>query len=219
MSDSQSRRDLLVGGAALAAGLAVATATRDANAQTGDVASLNALLTAEYQAIAAYTVGIGVFSSPPTGDPNASVAPVAASIATHFKSQHQDHATKLAALITSLQGTPVSQATVLFTPPMGFTATVINVIKLAANLEKGAAIAYITALKTISAATNAEVVAAIGGVETQHFIVLFLLANGLITPGAMAASMANSVVPESFVTSVGAGTTGLDTLADIAFQS
>lgn len=217
MTEGRSRRDLLVGGAAVAAGLAVATAAGNAEAQTGDVATLNALLTAEYQAIAAYNVGIGVLSSPPTGDPAASAGPAAAAIATHFKSQHQDHATKLAALITSLQGTPVAQATVLFTAPMGFSATVTNVLKLATNLEKGAAIAYINALKTISAQTNAQVIAAIGGTETQHFIVLYLVASGLVAPGMGAAMMANDIVPESFVTAVGAGTTGLDSVPNFTF--
>ncbi len=217
MTDGRSRRDLLVGGVAVAAGLAVATAAGNANAQTGDAAILNGLLAAEYQAIKAYDAGAGILMHPPAGDVAAAAAPVALAIALHFQSQHRDHSVKLSALITSLNGTPVSEASVNFIPPMGFMGTVTNVIKLATNAEKGAAVAYMNALKNITSQTAANVVAAIGGGETQHFIVLFLVANGVVAPNMMTAMMASDIVLQSFVTTVGAGTTGLDSVPDFTF--
>jgi hypothetical protein len=222
-TEERSRREALVGGATamvagLAATLAAAAKPREAQAQgMGDVAALNALLTAEYLAIGAYNAGAGILMSPPMGDALASIAPVALQVAAHFRQQHQDHAARLVSLIQAQQGTPVNQAAAVFSPPPGFTGTVLNVIRLAANKEKAAAVAYTKTHASITQQTAAEVIAAIGGVETQHFIVLYLLAKGVVVPGMALGMNATDLVPRSFVAQVGTGTMGLDSVMDFTY--
>ena len=201
MSDDLSRRDALLGGVALSAvALATTLRPREANAQPmQDVMTLNALLTAEYQAVKAYDAGAMILMAPPMGDPLATAAPTVLAVAANFRQQHRDHAARLAQVITGMNGTPVAEASVMFTAPMGFTASVTNVIKLGANAEKAAAVAYAEALKVVSSQTAAEVVAAIGGVETQHFIVLHLLLKGVATPGPAAMTMITEVSPRPVV--------------------
>jgi hypothetical protein len=214
----QDRREAVGGIAALAAGVAVAIAlgTRTAQASgSADVTPLNALLQAELNAIDTYTAGAGLLSKPDSSDPNIAIAPTVLAVAVHFQSQHKDHATALTTLIKSSGGTPVTKGMAQI--PSGFKASVINVIRLAANAEKAAAIAYIEALKAITSGTAATLAAAIGGVEAEHFVVLYSLANGLIQGAANTKSMTTSVVPTSFIIKVGSGTTGLDSLADFTF--
>ncbi len=203
-NDDLSRRGALSGGAALLAGvgaaLAVSAMGREAEAQSAaDVAVLNALLRAEYEAQQAYDLAIGYFGSPAMDDPARSLAPAAGLVATLYRGQHADHGMRLARLITSFQGTPVSQSSVVFSPPAGFTRTVQNFLRLACNKEKAAAIAYTNALKTLSNATAAELAAAIGGVEAQHFIVIYLLLKNVATPGMAAAMMSSEIAPRSVV--------------------
>jgi hypothetical protein len=218
MHEDVSRRDVLKGATALSAGVALVSVLKPGTAHAQpmqDLTLLNALLAAEYGAIAAYTAGAGILMAPPSGDPQASVAPAALAVAVHFQSQHREHAVKLAGLITAGGGTPVAESSVMFTPPMGFRAGVLNVIRLACNAEKGAAIAYADTLKSLSSQASAEVVAAIGGVETQHFIVLYLLATGIVSPapGVMPAD----VVPQAFTSRLGSGTMGLQDVPDFTY--
>ncbi len=222
-NDELSRRETLSGGAALLAGvgaaLAVSAVTRDAEAQSAaDVMVLNALLRAEYEAQQAYDSAIGYFGSPAMDDPARSLGAAAGLVATHYRSQHLDHGMRLARLITSLQGTPISQSSVIFTPPtaMGFTRTVQNYLRLACNAEKAAAIAYTNALKSLTNVTAAELAAAIGGVETQHFIVIYLLLKGVASPGPAAAMMVSEICPRSVVAITGE-TTDLSTVPDFTF--
>lgn len=204
-NDDLSRRDALGGGAAallagVGAALAVSAAGRPAEAQgAGDVMVLNALLRAEIDAQRAYDAGIGALMSPEMTDPDRTLAPAAALVGAHFRSQHADHAGRLRNLIMSLQGTPVDATTVIFTPPAGFRLTVRNIIRLACNKEKAAAIAYVDALKQLTNVTAAELAAAIGGVEAQHFIVLYLLLKGVAQPGPMAAMMTSEITPRAVV--------------------
>ena len=218
---SASRRDALVRGVALAAGAGVVVATllksKVARADTGDATLLNALLSAEWAAIAAYTAGAQYLASPSQSDPMASSAPTVLAVAQHFAQQHQDHATQLSAAVTAAGGTPVAQSSVTFTPPQGWTASVLNVLKLAANAEKAASIAYTETLKQISAATAAQLVASIGGDETQHFTILSLIILGIAAPTADTLSMATDVVPRSFTASPAAGVEGLETVPDFTY--
>jgi rubrerythrin len=216
-SIDHSRRKA-VGVAALAAtGLAVAAAfgARTARADSPDDTALNALLQAELNAIATYTAGAGILQNPDGGDPNAAIAPTVLAVAVHFQSQHQDHADALTALIKKNGDTPVTKGSAVI--PKGFKASVINVIRLAANAERAAAVAYTAALKAISSGTAATLIAAIGGVEAEHFVVLYSLAKGLIAGSATTESKASSVVPTSFVIEVGAGTKGLESIPDFTF--
>jgi len=218
---SASRRDALVRGVALAAGAGVVVATllksKVARADTGDATLLNALLSAEWAAIAAYTAGGQYLASPSNSDPMASSAPTVLAVAQHFAQQHQDHATQLSAAVSAAGGTPVAQSSVTFTPPQGWTASVLNVLKLAANAEKAASIAYTDTLKQISAATAAQLIASIGGDETQHFTILSLIILGVAAPTADTLSMATDVVPRSFTASPAAGAEGLETVPDFTY--
>lgn len=218
MNEDLSRRDVLKGASALSAAVATSSLLRPRAAHAGpmeDLPLLNALLSAEYGAIKAYDAGAAILMSPPSGDAQAAVAPAALAVAVHFQSQHREHAAKLAGIITASGGTPVAESTVTFSAPPSFRAGVLNVIKLACNAEKAAAVAYAETLKSLSVQTSAEVVGAIGGVESQHFIVLFLLANGIVSPSSTV--MANDVVPQAFTSRLGSGTTGLQDVPDFTY--
>ena len=64
--------------------------------------------------------------------------------------------------------------------------------------------------------TAAELAAAIGGVETQHFIVIYLLLKGVASPGPAAAMMVSEICPRSVVAITGE-TTDLSTVPDFTF--
>lgn len=179
---------------------------------SADVMVLNGLLSDEYAAIAAYQAAAPYLSKPDKTDPGAALAPVVLQIALHFASQHQDHATALVAAIKALDGTPVSSSSVKFTPPKGFSLNVINILKLAANAERAAAVVYNQNVQTLRAATNRFLAAAISGDEAQHFIVLDAILAGVAQAGpALSTSTAKDVVPASFLASVGVG----ESLADV----
>ena len=192
------------------------------DASSSDDAPLNALLQVELDAIEAYTVGARILAPREDagahdagGDPNASLAPVVLALAAHFRAQHMEHRDALTALIQATNGLPIAAST--FVPPTGFKGSVLNVIKLACNVERAAAIAYTQAQKGLGAADSARLAAAIGGVETQHFVVLYSLLRGLIVGNAMTLPLATEVVPQAFVGSVGGGTTGLEAVLPFPF--
>lgn len=179
----------------------------------GDVALLNGLLADEYAALAAYGAAAPYLGKPDKTDPLAALAPVVLQIALHFASQHQDHATVLVTAIKTFKGTPVSSSSVKFTAPSGFSLTVTNIMKLAANAERAAAIVYNQTVAKLSVQTNRYLAAAISGDEAQHFIVLDALLQGVATPGSdLSTTTAAEVVPVSFLASQGVG----KSLSDIA---
>jgi hypothetical protein len=199
-----TRREALVRAAATAAGIGllatVSLKARLAHAKidptpdpAADVVVLNALLNAEYDAIATYTAGAGIL----TNDANKAGSEVAVLVATHFLAQHQQHRDALKGLITKLGGTPAEDNPTP-TLPASFTAiaepTTVDVLKLAADKVVG----------SLSTQTAAGLAASIGGVETQHFVVLYLLALGLVAPGAIikTSAEANLVVPGDFMVPV-----------------
>ena len=221
LQNDLSRRQMLVRAAATATALGLAVsinaASRKAEAKVSPTPSptkdndvLNALLTAEYDAIATYTAGAGIIAAD-VATPKATRDLVTA-VAVHFQSQHKDHAAALKKMITDNAGTPVTD-TMIAKIPASFPATpnTVDVMKLAADKEKHAAVAYVEVMKSISTLTAAKLVASIGGVETQHFVVLYLLVEGLISTNDMTAMSPTLVVPASFVLDVGAsGTTNLE---------
>ncbi len=222
MSEDQSRREALRGALAFAAGVTAAVAatatSRTAHAQVmGEVNKLRELQTAEFEAVDAYRFANGRLADAMPMDPLESVRPNLLLVGQHFRAHHQAHAERLGELIVAAGGTAITGATINFTPPVGFAATVTNIIKLATNKEKAAAIAYADALKTLSTGTSAQVVAAIGGVETQHFIVLHLLAKGVVVPGPMLMTMVSQLIPTAFVAAAGGTTTGLETIPDFPY--
>jgi hypothetical protein len=187
----------------------------DAPMEGADVTTLNALLSAEYAAVKAYDAGAAILMSPPAGDPFAGLAPTALAVAARFQQQHRDHADVLANAIAAMRGTPVDEATIMFTPPAGFSAGVLNVIKLACNAEKAAAIAYNQTVMALTDPQNRVMASAIEGDETQHFIVLHAILTGVAAPGPEI-GMTDLIVPTSFVTTI-MGEPGLDMIPALPF--
>lgn len=210
-----TRREALARAAATAAGIGllatVSLKARIAEAKVDpapdpakDVEILNALLNAEYDAIATYTAGVGIL----TNDQNKGTSGAALLVGGHFVAQHQQHRDALIKLITSLGGTPAPENTTP-TLPNSFkailaTATTVDVIKLACDKEAAAGRTYAEVVGQLTTQTAAALAASIGGVETQHFVVLFLLASGLIVPGPAIKTQAdaNLVVPGDFMVPV-----------------
>jgi bacterioferritin (cytochrome b1) len=222
MTNLISRREALVRAAAAAAGLSLAVsmtaAARRAQAKvepepdaTADNETLNALLAAEYDAVATYTAGAGIIGGD-TVTP-AATKTIVTDVALHFQSQHAQHAEALKKLIEDNDGTPVT-APAGPTLPGSFNAATANttdVMKLATDKEKQAAYTYAQVMKTISTPTAAKLVASIGAIETQHWIVLFLLVQGLAAANAKTGMNPTLIVPAAFVLDVGpSGSTNLE---------
>jgi Ferritin-like domain len=223
MATGLSRRDMFVRTAASALTLSLAAALHGrasrARAEVDlppdpevDNEQLNALLAAEYDAIATYGAGAALIDAD-TASPEA-LRDTAKAVAVHFQSQHGEHAAALAALISESGGTPVG-APAAPDLPASFPAsgvTTVDVLKLAADKEKRAAVAYVSVLSEISTQAAAKLVAAVGGVETQHFVLLYLLVEGLAVTTDATGPMAELVVPAAFITDV--GPTGSKNLED-----
>jgi len=107
-ANPMSRREMLVRSAATAAGLSLSislsAATRKAQAKVdpapnpkNDNTTLNALLSAEYDAIATYTAGAVIIAAD-SATPQATRDTVTA-VAVHFRNQHTQHAAALRRLI------------------------------------------------------------------------------------------------------------------------
>lgn len=186
--------------------------TSDGHGRTRqDNVTLNALLAAEYDAIATYTAGAGIIAADVV-TPQAT-RDVVTDVAVHFRSQHEQHAAALAQMIEDNGGTPVSDEGVASLPASfpAATAGTTEVMMLAADKEKQAAVAYASVMKVISTQTAAKLVASIGAIETQHFVVLYLLVEGLIGANDGTAMNPTLVVPAAFVLDVGAaGTINLE---------
>ncbi len=231
IEENVSRRNMLRGAAIVGVAAAVEACSDDATTQTPgtdggadagttaeDGVVLNALLTAEYQAIKAYDAGAAILMAPPVGDPQAASAPVLLAVAARFQQQHRDHAAQIVTAVRAAGATPVTEASVTFTAPAGFTATILNVLKLACNAEKGAAVAYNGAVRALSTTARRFLATTIEGDETQHFIVLYLLLKGSVTPNA--ANLVGGIdliVPKAFVSNIESTTNGLQTVADLAY--
>lgn len=206
-----SRREVLARAAITATSLSLAVslsaATRQAHAKVSpkpdvdaDNDILNALLTAEYGAIAAYTAGAGIIADD-DATPQAT-RDVVTAVAVHFQDQHKDHAAALKAMIEDNGGTAAEDTMMANIPDSFDEPTTAGVMKLAADKEKHAAIAYANVMKTISTQAAAKLVASIGAVETQHYVVLELLISGLIQANDMTAMNPALIVPASFVLEV-----------------
>jgi bacterioferritin (cytochrome b1) len=179
----------------------------DAGTADADVATLNALLSAEYSAIAAYTAAAPLVTGVPNTDPLYGVREAVVAIATNIMKQHQLHAAALVESVTALGGTPVAQASVTFTPPKGLTdnVTITNILKFATGAERGAAVAYNKAVEKLEASKHRYLASAIEGDETQHFIILASLVLGLADPGPnLTVAKATELPPRAFVRTVGA---------------
>jgi bacterioferritin (cytochrome b1) len=183
-----------------------ATASPDAAVVDADVKVLNALLVAEYNAIAAYTAGAPLVSGAAMTDPLYTLRGTVVAIATNILEQHKLHAAALVDAVNALGGTPVAQSTVTFAPPAGLLAnpTIMNILKFATGAERGAAVAYNKAIEGLEAAKHRYLASAIEGDESQHFIILAALVLGLADPGPnLSEATAKQLPPKAFVRTVG----------------
>lgn len=147
---------LLAGRDSLAAGAGDKTA-QPAN----DVTILNSALGAELEAIAAYGVGAG----------SGLLKGAVLALATTFQGHHRQHADVLAATISKLGGKPVaSKAQYNF--PVDTLKTQADVLRFAAQLEKGAVSAYLGAVPLFHDRELSKAAASILGDEAMHWAVL-----------------------------------------------
>lgn len=215
-TDVNRREAVLRAAAGLGLGVLALKATTARAAPTDDHATLKALIKAERNAIKTYEAGAGVIDAADSSDPLFAYAGVVKAIALHFRAQHVDHQVQLTSTLTDQGGTDdvgAGEAQI----PSDFVANIKNVVDLATNAERAAAVAYTDVQKSLADAGNAELAAAIGADETQHYILLQLVARGFVvppdstknTPAEQLSSAVSMLAPRSFAVGVGAFT-GLD---------
>jgi hypothetical protein len=128
-----------------------------------DVAILNTALGLEYQAIAAYQVGAesGLLQKP------------VLDLAVQFQGDHKKHAEILTSTISKMGGTPVmAKRPADYGFPTASLKSQADVLKFAANLEQGAASAYLGAVPAFMSKDLAKYAASILGDETMHWAIL-----------------------------------------------
>jgi rubrerythrin len=144
---------LLAGNEALAAG----------KATTDDVTILNTALGAEQEAIAAYQLGAesGLLQKP------------VLDLAVTFQGHHKAHADLLAKTVAKLGGKPVTAKTVAeYRFPTDKLKSQADVLKFAAELERGAVSAYLGAVPLFKNRDLAKAAASILGDEAMHWAIL-----------------------------------------------
>jgi hypothetical protein len=144
---------LLAGREGLAAGTAAAS----------DVGILNTLLGAEYEAVAAYQVGAdsGLLQKP------------VLDLAVTFQGQHKAHADFLVKTVQRLGGKPVEpKPTAAYKFPVATLKTQTDVLRFAADLEHGAATAYLGTVPRFGNRDLAKGAASILGDEAMHWAIL-----------------------------------------------
>jgi hypothetical protein len=144
---------LLAGREGLAAGTAAAS----------DVGILNTLLGAEYEAVAAYQVGAdsGLLQKP------------VLHLAVEFQGQHKAHADFLVKTVQRLGGKPVEpKPTAAYKFPVATLKTQTDVLRFAADLEHGAATAYLGTVPRFGNRDLAKGAASILGDEAMHWAIL-----------------------------------------------
>jgi rubrerythrin len=144
---------LLAGRDALAAGKGGGT--------SNDVAILNTALGAEFEAIAAYQLGVdsGLLQKP------------VRELALTFQGHHGQHAATLSETVSKLGGKPVV-AKAHYTFPTETLKSQADVLRFAATLEKGAVSAYLGAVPLFVNRDLAHAAASILGDEAMHWAVL-----------------------------------------------
>jgi rubrerythrin len=126
-----------------------------------DVNILNSALGAEQEAIAAYQVGAesGLLSKP------------VLDLAVQFQGHHKEHAEVLAKTVRDLGGTP-HEAMAMYDFPTDQLKSEADVLRFAAELEKGAVSAYLGAVPLFAERELAKAAASILGDEAMHWAVL-----------------------------------------------
>ena len=134
---------------------------KGAKSESSDVAVLNSALGAEYEGIAAYQVGAdsGLLEQP------------IRKVALQFQGHHKQHADVLVKTITQFGGAAISPKD-KYTFPTDKLKTQADVLRFAAQLEKGAVSAYLGAVPVFNNRDLAKAAASILGDEAMHWAVL-----------------------------------------------
>ena len=167
-----SRREFLRGSGATLSAFAIAliagcsslsAAEKKSSADIGatDVNILNSALGAEQQAIAAYQVG---------AESRLLQKPVL-DLAVQFQGHHKAHADLLAATVKQLGGNPVAPLA-RYEFPTDKLKNQADVLRFAAELERGAVSAYLSAVPVLGNRDLAKAAASILGDEAMHWAVL-----------------------------------------------
>lgn len=168
--------------AAFGAGLLALSAQAALAGTPGDIQLLQTQASIENLAVATYGVALGL---PFIG--GASAVPVVKAFVTQTKAQHAQHAAAFNSAIKTLGGTqqmspdPVLLKIVDAAKP-GLTGPGA-VVKLALELENGAAETYVKNVSAFADSASKQLTASIMGVEAQHVAVL-LAVQALVSAGA-----------------------------------
>jgi rubrerythrin len=139
--------------------------TKAAGSAQQDVSILNTALGLEHEAITAYQLGAesGLLQKP------------VLAVAVQFQSHHKAHRDALTDAILKMGGKPVeAKSTADYAAALNAAAlkNQTDVLRLAANLERGAANAYIGAIPSFSGTGLAQVAARLAADETMHWTAL-----------------------------------------------
>ena len=155
------------GAAVLSAGAIAVLAGHEASATGGaeanDANILNTMLGSEYEAVAAYQVGAdsGLLQKAVLG------------LAVEFQGQHKAHADFLTETVKKLGGRPVEpKQAAAYKFPVETLKTQTDVLRFAAELEHGAATAYLATVSQFSNRDLARDIASILGDEAMHWAIL-----------------------------------------------
>lgn len=150
---------------ALLAGVSGATA-RSAFAASGDMAGdtgiLNVALALEHEAIAAYSLGAG----------SGLLKPGTLGVAVQFQGHHKAHRDALMSTIVKMGGKPVAaKSDADYAKALNAAAlkSEVDVVRLAARLEKGAANAYLGVIPAFQNKDLAQVSARLAADEVMHW--------------------------------------------------
>ncbi len=136
-------------------------AMAEGGAKSSDFDILNGALAAENQAMAAYQLALD----------SRLLAPGFRSVAQAFQADHGEHAKALRDTIGKLGGTPAAAKTA-YDFPVNDLKTQTDVLRFAAELERGAVAAYLAAVPAFQNRDIAKAAASILGAEAQHLAVL-----------------------------------------------
>jgi rubrerythrin len=138
---------------------------RQGQARAGDIDILNVALGLEHEAIEAYQIGAE----------SGLLTPPVLALAIDFQSHHKAHRDALVSTISQLGGRAVaakSRADYVAGLEVAKISTAIDVLRLAARLEKGAANAYLGVIPSFSDRSLAHVSARLAADETMHWTAL-----------------------------------------------
>ncbi len=157
------RATLSAGAVLMLAGSGAALLPRGATAATkeDDIRILNTAIAAEHEAVAAYGVGAksGLLRKP------------ALALAVQFQGHHKAHIDALAKAVRQLGGAP-ADAKAKYEFPVAKLKKEADVLRFAAQLEKGAVSAYLGAVPLFLDRNLAKAAASILGDEAMHWAVL-----------------------------------------------